>query len=133
MRFELWERAYALVLASKAANKYALGIGMDKIEGRVKKLAKKIRDGVNSIGGYRVLDIGPELGGIVTLTANKVQPEPLKKALDARGINTAMAPLEAAIIDFQDKQVEWAIRISPHYYNTNDEIEELLDCLKSML
>jgi selenocysteine lyase/cysteine desulfurase len=132
-RFELWEKPYALMLGSKAANEYALDIGMAKIEERVKFLAHKLRADINELGSFRVLDEGPELGGIVTITAENLQAKQVKHVLDAANINVAISPLEAALIDFQDKRVDWAIRISPHYYNTEQEIELLLEHLQKVL
>lgn len=132
-RFELWEKAYALMLGSKIANEYALNIGMAKIEERVKLLAAKIRAGIRDLGTFRVLDTGPDLGGIVTITAANFKAKQVQQILDKVGINVAISPLEAALIDFQDKKVDWAIRISPHYYNTEQEIELLLEHLQNML
>ena len=63
-RFELWERAYALMLGSKAACDYALEVGLDKIEQRVKYLAAIARKRLAEIPGIRILDHGTNLCGI---------------------------------------------------------------------
>lgn len=43
--------------------------------------------------------------------------------MDARGINSALSFREFAQFDFADKDVEWCLRLSPHYYNTEDEVD----------
>ena len=40
---------------------------------------------------------------------------------------------EGARFDFADKSVDWALRISPHYYNTEAEIETLTDALRTIV
>ena len=53
------------------------------------------------------------------------------KALQDAGINAGVARTFNALIDFQEKGVDWALRISPHYYNTSEEIDRLTEVLKS--
>ncbi len=43
--------------------------------------------------------------------------------LKAENINCRRSPRVAAQIDFSKKGVDWALRISPHYYNTEQEIQ----------
>jgi selenocysteine lyase/cysteine desulfurase len=38
-----------------------------------------------------------------------------------------------AVLDFDAKGVETALRISPHYYNLESEIDTLLDALAEVL
>jgi len=42
-------------------------------------------------------------------------------------VNFAVSLKNYAIIDFTKKQVDWAIRFSPHYYNTFDEIDRIAE------
>ncbi|MND02545.1 hercynylcysteine sulfoxide lyase [compost metagenome] len=46
------------------------------------------------------------------------------------GINTSWTAREYAILDMEDKHAETAVRISPHYYNTREEIDMLVRALK---
>ena len=57
----------------------------------------------------------------------------MKLALRARGINTSSPLREDAVIDMDEKRAASAIRISPHYYNTADEIDRALAALAEVL
>jgi selenocysteine lyase/cysteine desulfurase len=38
-----------------------------------------------------------------------------------------------AVIDFDEKKVNAAVRVSPHYYNTHEEIDLFIDELKKIV
>ena len=38
-----------------------------------------------------------------------------------------------AQIDFSDKDVNWALRLSPHYYNTKSEIDNAVEVLSGIM
>lgn len=131
-RFELWEKPYALVLGSKAAVDYALNIGLGPISDRVLSLAAYGRKKLAEIPGLRLLDEGAQLCGIITFHLAHQAAETLKKQLQQHGINTSIATLEAALIDFQNKGVTAALRVSPHYYNTFAELDTLVEKIKAI-
>jgi selenocysteine lyase/cysteine desulfurase len=47
-----------------------------------------------------------------------------------RKINVVPSYREFAVIDFGEKNVDWAIRASPHYFNTEEEVDIFIDALK---
>jgi selenocysteine lyase/cysteine desulfurase len=120
-RFENWEFAYALVLGTGAAARYAMEIGIPEIAARTAALAALARERL-SAAGFRVLDRGPRLCGIVTVEIPGREPEAFQAALHERRINTSVSTRAYALLDFDQKGVAWALRLSPHYYNTDDEI-----------
>lgn len=122
-RFEEWEFPYATVLGSAAAVRYALRVGIRPVARRTPALAARLRAGLAGLPGVRVLDGGPAPAALVTVAVDGWQPEPFKAAMDARGINSALSYREFAQFDFADKEVEWCLRLSPHYYNTEDEVD----------
>lgn len=131
-RFEYWEAAPALVLGSKVAAEYALQLGMPAIEEQVKAIATFTRERLRSLPGVRVLDVGDELCGIVTAHASHWDRNSILQKLSAENINCRISPLYVAQIDFPRKGVDWALRVSPHYYNTEAEIDMLTGVLKNM-
>ena len=126
-RFEYWEMPPALVLGSKAAAEYALSVGMDWIENRVKTLADFTRKKLAELPGVQVLDKGAELCGIVTAHASHWESKHLMQKLAAENINCRISSLTVAQIDFPRKGVTWALRVSPHYYNTEEEVERMAE------
>ncbi|MFI6848358.1 aminotransferase class V-fold PLP-dependent enzyme [Kitasatospora sp. NBC_00085] len=122
-RFEEWEFPYATVLGCAAAVRYALRVGIEPISWRTPALAGRLRSHLAGLPGVRVLDGGPTPAALVTFAIDGWQPQPFKAAMDARGINSALSFREFAQFDFADKDVEWCLRLSPHYYNTEDEVD----------
>lgn len=133
MRYEDWEFAYALVLGTRAAIEYFLEIGADRVWQQVKLLSGYMRQELSALDKVRVLDRGPETGGLVTFTVTGSQPGYLVEQLLKKKINVVPSYRAFAVIDFDEKQVEWAIRASPHYYNTKEEIDVFLDELKQII
>jgi selenocysteine lyase/cysteine desulfurase len=132
-RFESWEFAYALVLGLGAAAAYALDVGLDTARDRARELAAYARTRLAMLPGVRVLDRGPDLCAIVTAAVAGRDTKEIKLALRARGINTSSPEREDAVIDMDDKQASSALRISPHYYNTKEEIDTAVEALKEIV
>jgi selenocysteine lyase/cysteine desulfurase len=132
-RFESWEFAYALVLGLGAAAEYALDVGLEAARDRARELAAYARSRLASLPRVRVLDRGPELCAIVTAAVAGREAKEIKLALRARGINTSSPHREDAVIDMDEKGTSSAIRISPHYYNTREEIDTAIDALQEIL
>lgn len=129
-RFESWEFAYALLFGMGEAVRYASGIGLEVIRDRAWALAGALREALAGIPGVRVLDRGPRLCAIVTVAVDGWDPGDLVRSLREEGINTSALTLESAVIDFQDKGVAGALRLSPHYYNTHDELDAAVAALR---
>jgi selenocysteine lyase/cysteine desulfurase len=133
MRFEDWEFAYALVLGSRHAIEYCLQIGEDRIWKRVKELSSYLRNELANLDKVRTLDRGPEVGGLVTFTVKDSDPVYLTQQMLKRKINVVPSYRNFAVIDFDEKKTAWAIRASPHYFNTVDEIDQFVEVLKGII
>jgi selenocysteine lyase/cysteine desulfurase len=131
-RFEGWELPYATVLGSAAAVRYARNVGIEAIARRTPALAARLRDRLTPIPGVRVLDRGPRPAALVTFEIAGWQPQPFKAAMDARAINSALSFREFAQFDFGDKDVDWCLRLSPHYYNTEEEVDLVADAVAEL-
>jgi selenocysteine lyase/cysteine desulfurase len=132
-RFETWEFAYDLVLGLGAAARYALGVGLDTARDRARELADYARGRLAAVAGVRVLDRGPELCAIVTVAVAGRDTKDIKLELRRRGINTSSPQREDAVIDMDEKGTESALRISPHYYNTKEEIDTAVEALRELV
>jgi len=132
-RFETWEFAHALVLGLGAAAQYALEVGLDSARDRARELADHARRRLAGVPGVRVLDRGPELCAIVTVAVAGRDTKDIKLELRRRGINTSSPHREDAVIDMDEKGTESALRLSPHYYNTREEIDTAVDALDEVI
>ena len=132
-RFENWEFAYALVLGTAAAANYATTLGLDWIQERSLSLAARLRQELSALPRVNVLDRGSRLGAIVTAHIESLDSGHLMQTLKAQKINTSLSIREYAVIDFSNKDVDWALRISPHYYNTPSEVDLVVETIADLL
>ena len=132
-RFETWEFAHALVLGLGAAAEYALEVGLDTARDRAWQLAAYARRCLAAVPGVKVLDRGPELCAIATASVAGWDTADIKLRLRAQGINTSSPHREDAVIDMDSKGTTSALRISPHYYNTEKEVDTAVDALAEIL
>ena len=128
-RYEDWEFPYALVLGQAAAVRYALDVGIEIARARAWALAARLREALGSLPGVRVLDRGATRCAIVTMTADGRPADGIVRALATRGINTVSSLREFGIYDFDAKGVATAVRLSPHYYNTEAEVDAAVAAL----
>jgi len=110
-RFENWEFAYALVSGLGAAARYALAVGAGGRE-RAQRLAAVLRQVLAEIPGVRVLD--------------------RELRLRQRGINASSADRMSGVLDMDDKGARSVLRFSPHYYNTEDELNAAVGALAEL-
>ena len=80
-----------------------------------------------------MLDHGRELCGIVSAWIDGWDPAELVAALRDRRINTSAQIRVYALIDYDEKGVTAALRISPHYYNTEEEIDQTVSAIRELL
>jgi selenocysteine lyase/cysteine desulfurase len=130
-RFENWEFAYSLVLGLGEAARYALAVGVERGGRRARDLAATLRGKLSELRGIRVLDRGNELAAIVTIEVAGWEASELSRVLRTCGINTSASLRAYAVIDMDEKRAASALRLSPHYYNTEDEIDRVVDQLKT--
>ena len=67
---------------------------------------------------------------IVTIAVEGLDAVDLVKFMRARDINVVSSHREFAVLDFCDKKVETAVRLSPHYYNTEQEIAAAVEAIQ---
>jgi selenocysteine lyase/cysteine desulfurase len=132
-RFETWEFAWALVLGMGAAARYATTVGLGPIRDRARGLARLLRERLPALPGVRVLDRGRELGATVSVAIDGWDPKELVRELRRRSINTSAQERVYAVLDYDAKGVEGSLRVSPHYYNLESEIDTLLDALADIV
>jgi len=125
-RFESWESSLALHLGMGAAADYALNIGLDQIRDRAFGLAAALRQSLAEIQGVTVRDIGAEQCAITTFSHDRVDAGDIVSALRESGINASASRPSSTLLDASARNLPHLVRVSPHYYNSEDEIETFL-------
>lgn len=129
-RFESWENSYVNIVGLGAAVRQALDIGLDRIGRRSSALGARLRSGLAEIDGVTVHDQGRELCAIVTARIAGIDTTDVADALSRRGINVSTTLAEHNQFDTRD--VHPLVRLSPHYYNTEVEIDQAVDAVATL-
>ncbi len=131
-RFENWEFNVAALLGLGVAADYALGWGLEAIERRARCLAQRLRAGLRAIPGARVHDLGREPCAIVSFTLAGRDPSEITARLREQGFNLSVSSAPSTLLDMQARGIAHLVRAAPHYYNTEDEVDALLDALRGL-
>jgi len=130
-RFESWEKAYAALLGMGVAIDYALACGIEPLADRIGLLAQRARAGLAEIPGVTVRDRGSVQSGIVTIRVD--DPAGVVAGLRVRGINTSLSTPDYSRIDFGRDQAPGLVRISPHAYNTEAEVDRAIATIAELV
>jgi cysteine desulfurase/selenocysteine lyase len=125
--FEQWEKSYALVLGFSKALSYLNNLGVENTWKRIQHLSAYLRSELEKIGGIEVTDIGKNQCGIVTFLVAGIDSKDLVNALLQHGINLSASLRFSSVLDMDKRGLEGVSRASIHYYNTEDEIDILVD------
>ena len=131
-RFELGEHSYAARAGLGAALGYANDLDLLRVEARIASLATRLRAGLTSTEGVSVWDRGERLSGIVTFTIAGLDPSTVARRLEDRGIYLNAPAAHNAQFDFQDRGVDQVVRAGVHYFNTETEVDRLLEAVSGL-
>ncbi len=136
-RFELWESNIAARIGLGVAVDYALSWGLGAIRERAFGLAETLRQRLAAIPGVTVRDLGAERCAIVTFTLNGKEPSSIKAALGkaalgGQGINVSVSSAPSTRFDMDARGLTDVVRASPHYYNSEEEVERLVAAVRAL-
>jgi cysteine desulfurase / selenocysteine lyase len=127
-RYETWEFNYAAVLGLGIAVDEALEWGLLAIEERVTALGASLRSKLTD-AGFDTYDIGRRQCAIVTTHVPGRAAAEVGTLLFDGGINVSVTGADSTRIDAERRGLPELIRISPHYYNTEAELDETVAAL----
>jgi selenocysteine lyase/cysteine desulfurase len=126
-RFETWENNYAARLGLGVAIDYALDIGIGPIEARCRLLANRLRTSLAAIGGIEIRDLGRAPAAIVSFTVEGHEARAVVSRAAAAGITIGVSNPSSTRLDAEARALPPIVRASPHYYNTEAEIDRLIE------
>ena len=132
-RFENWENNYAAKLGLGRAVDYALDIGVARIEAETSRLAAKLRAMLAELPGLTVRDIGERQCGIVTWSVDGVAATHIEEQLRAGGFLVSVSSPSSTLIDATRRDLPDLVRSSVHYFNTDEELDALVERLRTIL
>ncbi|NNE72656.1 MAG: aminotransferase class V-fold PLP-dependent enzyme [Acidimicrobiales bacterium] len=130
-RFETWENNYAALLGLGVAIDEALALGLDVIEYHVTTMAELLRTKLDD-AGLETFDLGRAKSGLVTTVVPGMEAAEVKDALRAEDINVSVSAPGSTLLDFVRRDLPSLVRISPHYYNTEHELDVAVAALAAL-
>lgn len=91
------------------------------------------REQVSTIKGARLRDAGGETCAIASFTIDGLDPRKTVAALRAQAINIGASDPDSTRLDAEARNLPVLLRVAPHYYNTEEEIGQLVDALKTLV
>ncbi len=125
-KFENWESNFAGILGLKRAVDYTLETGIEDIWNRVQHLGALLRQKLSTLEKVTVLDVCEVKGGIVTFSVTGYHPDQVKNHLKEYGINISWLGTPNARLDMEARGLTELVRASVHYYNTEEELDQLV-------
>jgi len=79
-----------------------------------------------------IYDLGPHPAAIVTFSVAGHEADAVKTHLAEAGINVSTSSPASTLLDAQRRALPVIVRASPHYYNTEDEIDRLTTVIQKL-
>ena len=131
-RFESWENSYLNFLGLGEAVRQALDLGMDAIGKRTEALGARLRGLLDELPGVTTHDLGRVRCAIVTARVRNVPAARVADLLAAQGVNVTTTVPEHNQFDTEDRGVHPLVRFSPHYYNTEQELDRAAELVAAL-
>ena len=123
-RFENWENNYAARLGLGAAIDYALAIGIEPIMRALPGAGQSASQRrLRRFPGVTVHDLGRDPAAIVTFSVAGIEAERRAGASRRGGDQRQHIKSSSTLLDATARALPVVVRASPHYYNTEDEID----------
>ena len=121
-RFESGHPNFAGIRGLSASAKFIKKVGTKKIEEKILHLTQKIRDGLDLLNGVEIMSPKVNISGITLFRIKGTKSETIVDILRKKGI----------VVFSQTWKDGVGIKVSPHFYNTDNEIDSFLDIIKSL-
>jgi len=123
-RFQTGFRNYVGMIGLESSVQYLMRFGIQNIRKKIIKLADQLRDELSKISGVTLYgpDDAEKRTSIVSFNINGHDPQSITEKLEKKKIILAVR-------EILDKKL---VRASPHFFNTESEIQTVADALKKL-
>ncbi len=131
-RFGNWEKPYAMMTGLTEALRYLNEIGIQKVEERSNSIMKQLRSNLAAIPSVTSYDLGTKTSNILTFRKEGKTVEDFQNCFSENQVYYGISQKHQGQIDFNKKGVDWVVRLSPHYFNTEEEINKISEIIETM-
>ena len=131
-RFENLEVGFASRVGLGRALQYINDVGIKNIEERIQYLGEYCRTAFAALPSVTIHDQGQRKGGIVMFSVENMSPREVKSYLNRHGVNIWVSSGPGSLVDFQKRGIDMLARASLHYFNTEQEIDRVVELLGVM-
>lgn len=131
-RFGNWEKPYAMLTGLTEALRYLNAIGIKNIEKQNNVIMKRLRNNLSAIPSVTCYDLGTETSNIFTFRKEGKTLEETQHCFSKKNVYYGVSQKNQGQIDFNKKGVDWVVRLSPHYFNTKEEIDSISEIIEEM-
>lgn len=125
-RFETAERPIALLVGLAEALRQAEDHGIPAIAARIQTLAADLRAGLANLKGVTLQDLGSRQSGIVSFTLDGWEAEEVRLELARRKVNVGANGISYTPFDMEARSLTSIVRAAPSYFNSEEELAELI-------
>ena len=126
-KFEAGTPNISGAIGLKAAIEYLEEIGLEDIHEHDLRISEKIREGLEDIDSIKVLS--PEDSILVSFYSETVHSHDLAEVLNQKDV-AVRAGNHCAQPQHQDLDLAGTVRASPYLYNTEEDVEKLLEAVR---
>ncbi|WP_262691822.1 aminotransferase class V-fold PLP-dependent enzyme [Kordiimonas aestuarii] len=130
--FEDWERGVGNQLGFGAAVDYLLHLGPARVFERTQSVAADLRSKLYSIKDVAATCPADASAAIITFNKKGLTAAEVKKRLEEQDIAVQVASVVHTRLDLGARGVETTVRVSPHYYNTHEEIDRFVGAVDAL-
>ena len=131
-RFENWEQFIAGKIGLGVAVNYALEIELPFIRSRIEELVTHFRNRASAVQGIRILEQSSAPSGIITFIKQGASANVLQKKFRSNKMNISVSKQANAQLDLGRNKLGDINRVSLHYYNTAQEIDQFIELLGTL-
>jgi cysteine desulfurase/selenocysteine lyase len=128
-RFELWERNVAGEIGLGVAIQYLLSVGLDFAHKRIKQLSDLVKERLSDVPHITVIEASGGDSGLIGVVSAERSLNDVKRYLADHGVSVSTMADYHAPLDFAARGLESVLRIAPHYYNTEADVDKLHQAL----